>query len=168
MYPMNKKQEVNRFVKECITTALVQMMETRNLEEISVTELVERAGVSRNSFYRNFQGKRDILAQHLTLLIQEWGREFEARGDINAFAETLLCHYDKYKDFYLLLYRQGLSDMIYETIRGACRVTEAESGGERYRRSMFAGLVFGWLDEWLRRGMAESAEEMARLLKEKL
>lgn len=165
---MNKKQEANRFVKECITAALLRLMETQGLEEISVVELVERAGVSRNSFYRNFTSKRNVLEQYLTLLIQEWGREFEARGDVNALAETLLCHYRKYKELYLLLYRQELSELIYETIRSACRVTEAEERGERYRRSMFAGLIFGWLDEWMRLGMTETAEEMTRLLREAL
>jgi len=163
LYHMNKKQEANAFVKECITTALLQMMETQSLEEISIIDLIKKAGVARNSFYRNFDGKKDVLAKHLLTLIQEWGKEFKALGDETRFSETLLKHYYKYKDFYLLLYRRGLSDMIYETLRTACMLDESQSNMERYGKSMFAGLLFGWVDEWMRQGMPETPEEIVLL-----
>lgn len=163
MYHMNKKQEANAFVKECITTALIQKMKTKHIDEITITDLISKAGVSRNSFYRNFDSKRDILEKHLLILIQEWGKEFESSGDIHAFSETLLKHYYKHKDFYLLLYRQGLSDMIYETLRASCKLNEAPSNLGRYGKSMFAGMLFGWLDEWMRQGMPESPEELILL-----
>ena len=160
---MNKKQETNAFVKECITTALLQMMEMQSLEEISIIDLIKKAGVARNSFYRNFDSKKDVLAKHLLRLIQEWGKEFESLGDETHFSETLLKHYYKYKDFYLLLYRRGLSDMIYETLRTACMLDESLSNMERYGKSMFAGLLFGWVDEWMRQGMPETPEEIVLL-----
>ncbi len=71
---MNKKQELNAFIKDCITTALIKQMETQSLDKISVTELVKTAGVSRVSFYRNFESKQDVLEKHLMKLIQEWGK----------------------------------------------------------------------------------------------
>lgn len=160
---MNKKQETNAFVKECITTALLQMMEKQSIDDISIVDLIKKAGVSRNSFYRNFGGKKDVLAKHLIRLIQEWGKEFEDRGDPSYFSESLLKHYYKYKDFYLMLYRQGLSDMIYETIRAACKLDEAQNNIHRYCLSMFAGMIWGWVDEWMRKGMPESPEEIALL-----
>lgn len=160
---MNKKQETNAFVKECITTALIQMMESQSIDDISIIDLIKRAGVSRNSFYRNFGSKRDILEKHLVVLIQEWGKEFEDRADPDYFFESLMKHYYKYKNFYLLLYRQGLSGMIYETIRKACKLEEAQNNVERYFKSMLAGLIFGWLDEWMRQGMPESPEELVLL-----
>lgn len=163
LYHMNKKEEANAFVKECITTALLQMLETQSLDDISITDLIKKAGVARNSFYRNFDSKKDVLMKHLLMLIQEWGKDFEALGDISRFSDTLLKHYYKYKDFYLLLYRRGLSDMIYETLRAACKLEESQNNLERYSKSMFAGLLFGWLDEWMRQGMPESPEEIALL-----
>ena len=160
---MNKKQEANAFVKECITTALLQMMETMPFDEIAITDLVKKAGVGRVSFYRNFEGKKDVLKKHLILLIEEWGKEFEALGDPQKFSDTLLRHYYKYKDFYLLLYRQGLAEMIYETIRSACKLDEAQNNIERYFKSMIAGMIWGWLDEWMRQGMPEDPDEIALL-----
>lgn len=160
---MNKKQEANAFVKECITTALLQMMENTPFEDIAITDLVKKAGVGRVSFYRNFESKKDVLAKHLVILLEEWGKEFEALGDPNKFSDSLVRHYYKHKDVYLMLYKQGLSDMIYETIRGAMKLHEAQHNLERYAKSMIAGMIWGWVDEWMRKGMPESPDEIALL-----
>ena len=160
---MNKKQEANAFVKECITTALLRMMETMPFDEIAITDLVKKAGVGRVSFYRNFESKKDVLEKHLVLLIKEWGKEFETLGDPQKFSDTLSRHYYKYKDFYLLLYRQGLAEMIYETIRSACKLDEAQNNIERFFKSMIAGMIWGWIDEWMRQGMPEDPDEIALL-----
>ena len=157
---MNKKQETNAFVKECITTALLQLMNEKTLSQISVTELVERAGVARVSFYRNFSSKENVIEQHLINLIKKWGKTFEEAGDPSVFSKTLIEHFFAHKDFYLLLYKQNLSFMIYENIRGACLLDLAENNFEKYTKSMFAGAIFGWLDEWARQGMIETPDEI--------
>ena len=160
---MNKKQETNLFVKECITEALLMLMNNKLLSEISVTEIVERAGVARVSFYRNFSNKEDVIKKHLGVLICEWGKDFEEKGDPTRFAESLLKHFYRHRNFYLLLYKQGLSAMIYENLREACNMENAQSNLERYTKSMFAGAIFGWLDEWSRQGMLETPEEIVLL-----
>lgn len=160
---MNKKQELNAFIKECITKALIKQMETQSFEDISITSLVKTAGVSRVSFYRNFKSKQDILEKHLDTLIKEWGKEFEEKGDPTYFSESLLTHYYNYKDFYLLLYRQGLSPLIYENIRSATGIDASQNNIERYAKSLVAGSIFGWVDEWLRQGMTETPQEIIML-----
>lgn len=153
----------NRYVIEHITAAIIELMGKYPFDEISISQICQEAQVGRASFYRNFESKQDILEKHLVVLIQEWGKEFEDRAEINAFSETLLRHYYKYKDFYLLLYRHGLSAMIYDNLRAACKLDEAQSNPERYGKSMFAGMLFGWLDEWMRQGMPESPDELILL-----
>ena len=157
---MNKKQELNMLIKESITTALLQMMQTKNIDEIPIVELIKKAGVARNSFYRNFTDKKDIIHQRLVALIEEWGKDYETRNDPSFFSESLIRHYYKYKEFYLLLYKRGLSDMIYETIRYASKLDESKNNIERYTKSMISGMIFGWIDEWMRQGMPESPEEI--------
>ncbi len=153
----------NRYVIQHITDALINLMASRPFQEISISEICQKAEVGRASFYRNYKSKQDVLAKHLTVLIEEWGEEFEAHGTPSYFSESLLKHYYKHKNFYLLLYRHGLSDMIYETIRSALKITDAASNIERYSKSMFAGMLFGWIDEWLRQGMPETPDEIILL-----
>lgn len=153
----------NRYVLRHITDALLTLMVQRPFQEITISEICQTAEVGRASFYRNYDSKQAVLEKHLALLLQEWGAEFEAHGDPAYFSESLLRHYDRHRDFYLLLYRQGLSSLVYESIRAACQVAEASCNLERYSKSMFAGLLFGWIDEWMRQGMPESPEEILML-----
>lgn len=59
LYQSNK--EANQLTKESIETALLFLLEKKELKQISVSELVQKAGVSRNAFYRNYKSKEEIL-----------------------------------------------------------------------------------------------------------
>ena len=156
----------NLYVVEHITNALISLMEKHSIHDLSISQICDEAQVGRASFYRNFQSKEDVLKKYLQKLIQEWGKELEQTKDPDMFSKTLLDHFYRYRDFYLLLYRQGLSQMIYENIRWATRMDEAVSNMERYARSMIAGMIFGWTDEWMRQGMPESPDELILLTKQ--
>ncbi len=159
---MNRKQELNALIKECITRALIKLMNEKPFDDITVTELVERAGVSRVSFYRNFQSKKHVLEEYLKQIWYEWEKDYkkDITGEQNQFIESILRHFYKNKDFNLLLYKHGMSELIYEVVRWGAKIDESDSNIESYIKSMVAGTVFGLADEWLRRGMQETAEEI--------
>ena len=52
---MKEKMTVNETVREALAVALLKLMRTKPLEDITISELVNVAGVGRNSFYRNFE-----------------------------------------------------------------------------------------------------------------
>lgn len=55
-------------VTEYITEALLLMMKKKPYNDISVTVLCEKAGVTRMSFYRNFNTKEDVLKAWITTI----------------------------------------------------------------------------------------------------
>ncbi|MGT2753343.1 TetR/AcrR family transcriptional regulator [Streptococcus ovis] len=59
LYQSNK--ESNQLTRESIETALLFLLEKKELAQISISELVQKAGVSRNAFYRNYKSKEEIL-----------------------------------------------------------------------------------------------------------
>ena len=69
---MISPRNTNEVVIESITQAMAAMIIDRPFEEISITELVQRAGVSRNSFYRNFRDKEDVLRRYIEGETEEW------------------------------------------------------------------------------------------------
>lgn len=160
---MENQPKQTSFAADCLMDALLRLMQKKPLAEISITELTRTAGVGRVSFYRNFESKQAVLARKLGLLLQEWGADFEAHGDEKYFAESLFRHYYRHRDVYLLVYRQGLSALIYDSIRAACKLEEAANPIERYVRSTMAGMVFGMVDEWMRGGMRETPDEILQL-----
>ncbi len=59
------KNNTHELTVQNLYAALLQLMERKPYKEISVTELVKTAGVSRMAFYRNYQDKSEILTDHL-------------------------------------------------------------------------------------------------------
>jgi len=54
-------QQIKQDSQEYLITALLQLLKDKRLNEITVTQVVKRAGVSRMAFYRNFETLDDIL-----------------------------------------------------------------------------------------------------------
>lgn len=160
LYHMNKKQEANEFVKECITTALLQMMEKQSFESISITELTKKAGVGRVSFYRNFESKEDVIRQYLGKLIKAWGTEFE-RSEKPNLIESLFSHYYKHSELFILLYRSGLAHISLQNVLDVCGPTSDQDNMTAYTCAWFCHGLYGWIEEWFKRGMPETPTEMA-------
>lgn len=161
-----KNEEKLSYVQQQITDSLLRLMEQFPFEEITVTQIVQNAGVGRASFYRNYKSRKDVIYHYMMLLIKTWGKEFEAIGYPD-WAGSLLRHYYKYKDFYLLLYRCGLSHYILLIIKEVVGVENESQNVPAYMKAWFAGALFGWIEEWIRRGMHETPEEMQALLETK-
>lgn len=151
-------------VRTQVTTALLKLMETQEYQTISISDLAAAAQVSRSSVYRNFAGKDDVLRRHLKKLMEEWGRNFDVASGQD-FSGSLLRHFYANREFYLLLYRSGLSWMIHENMKSACGLKADMPPILAYGAASIAGALFGWADEWLSRGMEETPEELEELAK---
>ena len=55
------KNTPNSLTREWMQQALLRLLRTKELSEISVTELTRTAGVARVTFYRNYNDMADVL-----------------------------------------------------------------------------------------------------------
>ena len=53
--------ESNRVTREAIQGALYMLMERKPYDEITMTDIVRRSGISRSALYRNYRTKEDII-----------------------------------------------------------------------------------------------------------
>ena len=60
------KRKESLFV-ESVVEGLWELLEDKSFEKISVSELVERAGIGRVSFYRNFSNKEEVLKRSFNM-----------------------------------------------------------------------------------------------------
>lgn len=162
---MNNEQK-NTYVRKQITNALIQMQKNQKLSDIKIRDLCNKAEVGRASFYRNFDSKEEVLKKYSEQLIIEWGAAFEANpasSHLNVFG-SLFSHYKDNAEFYTLLCRNGMSDIILNTIKGAVGLNNSElSNQDVYSKAFLAYGIYGWVREWIERGMQESAEEINQL-----
>lgn len=158
-------QEKNSYVRTQITKTLLEMMETEDFDKIVIGTLVKNAGVSRASFYRNFNSKEAIIDEYLHSLLITWKKDFEASGETNPtmlFA-SLFEHLKANQDFYLLLHNQHLSYLLLNYIIEDCGPRPEYLSTIAYQHAFFAYGLFGWIEEWINRGMIEGADEITAM-----
>lgn len=158
--------EKESYVIKRLTDTLLELLKKFSLNQISISFLCDTAGIGRASFYRNFESKEDILRKCDKKLIEQWAKEWE--NDKNSSIETLipslLIHYQKHKDFYFLMYRENLSDIVLKTILESCKLHEKKTNIEAYATSFIGYGIFGIVNEWIKRGMQETPEELFSLI----
>ena len=73
--------------REKLTQAIKEEMEQTSLDRITVARIVERAGVTRQTFYRNFKDKYDLVNWHFEELAQ---KSFKQMGVSLTLREALI------------------------------------------------------------------------------
>ena len=161
---MNNEQK-NTYVKKQITAALLDLLKEKPLSDISISELTNKAEISRVSFYRNYQNKEDILKEESDRLIKEWGMLYESNPESapEALFPSLFDFYRDHRDFYTTLYNAGMSSIMMETIISTIQITPEMQNLEAYMKSFWAYGIYGWMLEWIKRGMQESGKELRTL-----
>lgn len=156
---MKRKNEAHELVLQCLSEALLKLMEKKPFKEIKVSELCEKAGVSRVSFYRNFNLMSDILVRYLSDSMDEWWKEFVKRTDeevLETFWTEVLQQYKKNEKLILLIAQNDMSYIIKDQIFASCGPRDDQTVEEQYVRAVIAGAVYGVVDQWIKTGMRDA------------
>lgn len=157
----------NAYVIKHLTDAFLSLLAKNPIEDISISELVDTAGVGRASFYRNYERKEDILKAHLDTLFREWTDEWNKNSEtpLSEQARIMISHFEKHRSFYQLLNERGLVYLLKDVIIGICGPKPEYEKTQAYATAFVAYTLYGWIDVWFQRGMVESADEIAELFK---
>lgn len=161
-------QDRNNFVKREITSTLIKMMSEVPFDKITISDLVAKAQVGRASFYRNFIDKQDVLHQESNRLMIEWGGKFRFDGTDKS-SSTLISFLDflkKHQRFYITLFSTGHDVIIQKAILQQFSISEDSPNVIAYLASSIGYMTYGWIYEWIKRGMQESGTELARMFEE--
>lgn len=158
-------KERNSYVINQILLATLRLFNGKDWTSISISEIIEEAKVSRNSFYRNFNSREDILKTHLMNLSEEW---FSCIFDDNSLSfsdklKIIFSHCEKNKVFYQRLDEQGLLYLFKDIMTDTMNLNPESSAVEAYTKAYVIYMLYGWIETWLQRGMKESADDIAFL-----
>lgn len=160
------------FVKDCIVSALTQLLNERRLSEISIKDITDKAGVSRMSYYRNYSSKESILTDHLDEIFNhyiELIRESGYAGSCFDYDYLLHCfsYFSKHQPFLSCLLKSGMGDLMLKHLTkfifDSFRPEEGDIV-EFYRMQAFAGSIYNTYVAWCERMDLESPEQMAQIV----
>lgn len=144
-------------------------MRTHPLEKISVNDIVEHAGVGRNTFYYHFADKYDLVNWCFQKGIMQFLTENPTPGNWQTIASQLEQYFRENQAFYTnaLSYtgQNNLRDYIQEFLCGVLvqRLREAQAlqgqqeelteGELRFAGNFLSGALMGILLPWVQGGM---------------
>lgn len=170
-----KTLKKNTMTKECIFTALLILMEKKPYEEITITDIAKKAGVSRMSYYRLYKSKDDILIQYFNEVFEELLERAKAIGSITRYQFGLMIFQTTKENDRLLkavlkaqLYELVLRRLIKFCYYLAEHIVQMDMRDKRTDYWVYeeAGRFSLLLVCWIERDLKESPEEMAHILLE--
>lgn len=147
--------------KEYIADALISLMKKKDYSSITNKDITNRAGLSHITIYRNFKNKNEIISYYLSSLFKKW--KWNDNDDI---AYNIFSFFQKHKDIIDLLYKAKLQYLILDNILALHEYSIEDSDIIAYSKVTVAYLIFGWCDEWYKRGMKQTPEEMSKLFQQ--
>lgn len=78
---MDKRKTENLRVKKNITVVLLNLLEEKSISEISVSEIIRRAGVARASFYRNYSTKENVIITLIADILEQYRETLSDCGE---------------------------------------------------------------------------------------
>ncbi|HFI0501879.1 TPA: TetR/AcrR family transcriptional regulator [Streptococcus suis] len=146
----------NLKAKDYITQALFLLINLKNYDEITITDIAKKAGVTRISFYRNFESKEDILRQ-------EMKKRFEnVKVDINSEFSigTMFEFFNQNKDLISAMFKSKREVLLLELI--ATDNVQQLPLEMAYSVATVNYLLLGWANVWYKRGMVDSTEDILK------
>lgn len=163
--------ELRLLTRESIFQALFLLMEKQEFKKISITDIVQRAGVSRMAYYRNFSSKEDILNTFLDSQFQRYTDSLDADPDLSFYElyQSFFAAFRGNSEWLKLLDKSNLTYLILERFTVYLHTilkdyfAPVEQSTSDYELAFAAGGLYNLLMKWSRGGMRESDEEMAKL-----
>lgn len=165
--------KVRQPVSEEIIRAFMKLMAEKPFLDITVTDVVKKAGVARASFYRNFSSTSEILDTVLNKMVSEFkenalpvlGSQDERKWRDFLFRYIYFSS-DRHRrlilsstaNISLLLYRTA--DVVHELSKSF----PSEDTTQKYRISSRMGVINNVILHWIDSGKKESPEEIVDYL----
>ena len=163
-----------RRTRALLREALVELIEDRGFDHVTVGELTSHAMISRAAFYRNYRDKYELVEQIFDEAMAEMtaGGEEDTRSPSRRWAD-FLGHIDDYHRLYAALLGRKGSAWFADRMRSALAAMTSEHLPDRdvdglvptVVSAMFMQSITWWLDHGRPGTPEELAERSSRLIR---
>lgn len=157
-------------VQEYITIAMFELLEKKDYAHITVQDLVNRAGVCRASFYRNYFTRDEVIERFLDGIFTEAYPREHVFCQCGGMYPALLQDSSEIPPQLRALLQRGLLDRVSmafyrQTLE---QIRHLQILNNKYQPYFFSGASAAMLCAWVENDFAEPPEEMAHIFMESL
>lgn len=156
--------------QEKIEKAFIELIQTKDINEINVTDLVRRAKVNRSTFYVNYLDIYDLvdkIKEKMYFNVLELYKEESIKREHSYNYLTLFQHIKENQIYYRTLFKLNFDFSDYydanleeqEALKYFGNIKNIE-----YHREFFKAGIHAVIQKWLENGCQESATEMVEIL----
>jgi AcrR family transcriptional regulator len=176
--PIRKPDRRVARTRDRLGDSLIELILAKPFDEITVQEVLDRARVSRSTFYEHYRDKNDLFLSDVDDFFEKMSsllaRSHDLSGRVAPVAE-FFSHVADARAFYAALVESGRIHDVRELgeahfARGIAErlarpgVSESTSGEARQALAQaLAGAVFALLSSWLQQGMKATPAQMDQL-----
>lgn len=160
---------------DLIYKGLLQCLDRKTFDQITVTDVQKASGVARTTIYRCFDNLSDILYWRCDLAFREALHAIEPMNAPNELElmQGYFSYWMEHSDILKLLIGINRQDIIYACHMKNAKALEQSYGtlpgmdetNARYFMAIRTGVTISILKAWLDGGRKESAEELVQILK---
>ena len=158
------------YTRHYIVQALFKLMAAYEYEKISVTDIAEKAGVGRATFYRYFKRKEDIIIY----FFEHHRKEFEfnqrfyprCKNDHIKIVTDALTLFKQKKEPLKLLRKARLEYLYLDYLNEKFKITFENDNNDTalYQPYLYAGMLFNVSMAWLDNDCAEDINSLAEMI----
>lgn len=162
----NKRRKESQ---EKIEKAFIDLLQSREIKDITVSDLIKMTGLNRSTFYANYFDIFDLADKTREKLESEFSNLFKDYDYFNerSGALKIFTHINEnqlfYKTYFKLCYDDQHLMSVYDTKRAE---KEHIDSNIKYHIEFFRNGLNSIIKLWLAGGCQESPEEMAQVLKQ--
>ncbi len=163
-------KETNDYTKSYIMTSLFELMKEKNYEDITVTEIVKKAGVGRVTYYRNFESKDDIIRQYFKSETEDFLKKQiykpRTKEDYFDIIKLTFTYFKKNQEFFKLIKKAHLETLYLEFLNENMKINFIENNlsNNKYLPYMYVGVIFNTSMKWLESDCKESIDSLSKTL----
>lgn len=158
--------ESNRFTKDCIYEALWELIKHQPYNSITITQIANKAGVSRNAIYRNFESKDDIIRKRLFDCYQSFTKKitFSKQEFTREEYVAMVCeHLCTQREIAEPLVQANLTEFLLESFSYVKGTYSPDTETEYYENYRIGGAIFVYLT-WILNGCKETPKQLADIV----
>lgn len=163
-----------------IIESLIDLMQIKKIDDISISEISENAEISRRTFYRNFTSKEDVLDGYFEVIFADIREKIDGLGDGIDCISSLriifrLCY--EHKDFFFALSKSNMLGFMLQKWNTALPILHSlfidrikkfpqtkDAKTLEYLLAFNVGGTFNMVLKWIDEGMLIPPDEMADIV----
>lgn len=161
--------------KKWLTESLLELMTQAPYSKITIQDISKNADLVRQTFYKNYTSKDDILENYIGILLMNFGKKFFEKNkfDMKALAKSHLDFWSENSEFLDLLIKNNLIYLLDKQYKKYIpklidvifqKKFDTNSSKHKYALSFMSGALVNVLVEWSYSGQEYSIDDLSDLI----